>query len=100
MRQDNHHLVLRLQRARFYFVTTIYAENYCAFKIMIKNTTNNPTALSFVMSIWTELQCFGELVTVKSSVQHEHYHQQGKLEKWRRYNTIVTSTQNKAETAK
>lgn len=33
-----------------------------------------------------------QLVTVNSSVQHGHYHQQGKLERWRRYSTVVTSS--------
>lgn len=52
------------------------------------------------MSIWAELQCFDELVTANSSVQHERYHQQGKMEKWRSYNTVVMSIQDKVETAK
>lgn len=52
------------------------------------------------MSIWAELQCFDDLVTANSSVQHEHNPNQGKLEKWRRYNTIVTSIQDKVEIVK
>lgn len=73
--------------------------------ITLTCTTYNPYItynifFHLFMSIWAELQCFDDLVTVNSSVQHERYPEQGKLEKWRRYNTIITSIRDKVETAK